>query len=117
MHFAADVASCDHEPPRLKRERQAGNWRQTKSRYKSIDLVGFFSGILSAASVLGTATLTLGPWGDQVSGRTAYTLLTLSSARIRVVCMLASNLAKILQAQADQIAALQGQFAEQRSRA
>ena len=85
--------------------------------YQSIDLVGFFSGILSAASVLGAAALTLGPWGDQVSGRTAYTLLTLSWLVFGMVCMLASNLAKILQAQADQIAALQGQFAEQRSRA
>lgn len=84
--------------------------------YKSIDFVGFFSGLLSAASALGAAALTFGPWGAQPSGQTAYTILTISFLAFGMVSTMANNVAKILEVQADQIAALQRQLAGQRFR-
>jgi hypothetical protein len=85
--------------------------------HKSIDFVGYFSLILTAVSVLGVAALTFGPWGAQPSGGTAYAILTISCAAFGMLSMMAINVAKILLTQADEIAALQQQLSEQRSRA
>jgi hypothetical protein len=80
--------------------------------YKSIDFVGYFSGILSVASMVGTIVLRLGPWAAGPSGETAYMVLTISALAFGMVALMASNVTKILQEQADQIAALQRQIGE-----
>lgn len=85
--------------------------------YKSIDFVALWSLILGGASVLGLVALTFGPWGAQPSGQTAYALLAIGWLAFWMLGLLANNVAKILHAQADQIAALQQQLGEQSFRA
>jgi hypothetical protein len=84
--------------------------------YKSIDFVGFFSLIMSALSVLGLVALTFGPWA-QPSVQTARTMLILSSLAFSMIGTIARNVTALLEAQADQIATLQRQLADQRPEA
>jgi hypothetical protein len=85
--------------------------------YKTIDFVALLSVLFGAAAVLGIVALTFGPWGGRPSGQTAYTILSISWLVFWLIGMLANSAAKILSGQADQIAALERDLAEQRSRA
>ncbi len=85
--------------------------------YKSLDFVAFWSVTLGAASVLGQVALTFGPWSAQRSGPTAYALLAIGWLAFWMIGLLANNVAKILHTQADQIAAVQRQLADQSARA
>ena len=80
--------------------------------FKSIDFVGLCSGIVAAVSVVGAAVLTFGPWGAQQGGQTAYAILMVASLAFWMISEMASGVTKILEEQADHIAALQRQLAE-----
>ena len=80
--------------------------------YKALDFVGFFSLGFAALAVLGLAALTFGPWA-QPANPTARLVLTLSWLAFWMMNTLARNVRALLEAQADQIAALQRQLTEQ----
>ncbi len=79
--------------------------------YKSLDFVGLSSLIFGAISVLGLVALTFGPWA-QPSAPTARLALTLSSLAFWMIATMARSVRALLEAQADQITALQRQLAE-----
>jgi hypothetical protein len=79
--------------------------------HKRIDFVGYFSGLLSVVSVLGNIALNVGPWGARPDGRTASMVLSISFLAFGMVSLMATNVGKILVAQADQIADLRRQLA------
>ena len=81
--------------------------------YKSLDFVGLWSLIMSALSVLGIGALTFGPWADP-SAQPTRLILTFSWFAFWMIGTIARNVRAALEAQADQIAALQRQLAEQR---
>lgn len=80
--------------------------------YKSVRLVGLFSLFMGAVSVLGAAALTFGPWAEP-SAQMTRTFLLVSSVAFSMVGAVANNVVAILERQADQIAALQRQLADQ----
>jgi hypothetical protein len=82
--------------------------------YKSIRFVGFFALIVGCASVLGAAALTFGPWA-QPSQETTRAMLTFCFLAFSMVGTLATNAATIFESQADEIAELRRQVADQRT--
>jgi hypothetical protein len=80
--------------------------------YKSIDLVSFSSLVMSALSVLGLAALTIGPWAQPAP--TARLIFTFAWLAFWMINTIARNVGALLEAQADHIATLQRQLAEQR---
>ena len=80
--------------------------------YKSLDFVGMFSLIFGALSVLGLVALTFGPWAQPAP--MARTFLTVSLLVFWMIGAVARNVRALLEAQADQIAALQRQVSEPR---
>ena len=81
---------------------------------KSIRFVGFFALIFGLAAVLGAAALTFGPWA-QPSADTPRAMLMACFLIFSMVGTVATNVATILESQADEIAELRRQVAEQRS--
>ena len=84
--------------------------------HKGIDFVGFVSLVAMAGSVLGLVAVTFGPWKEQPSGSTLYAILSFTLLTFSMLGTLTRNVAAILRTQADQIAALQRELVEQRSR-
>ncbi len=85
--------------------------------YKSLDFVGLMSGIMQGLSVLGLVALTVGPWAAQPSAGAARMALTLSALAFWMIATIARNAVALLGAQADQVAELRRQLADQRSAA
>ena len=79
--------------------------------YKIIRFAGFSSGIISAILVLGAVVQTFGPWA-RPSGQRVDVIWMFGWIGFSIVSTVATNVVKILETQADQIADLQRQLAE-----
>lgn len=79
--------------------------------YKSLDFVVVFSGIFAAISALGLVALTFGP-GVQPSAPMGRMVLTFSLLAFSMIATVARNVRALIEAQADQITALQRQVTD-----
>ena len=82
--------------------------------YKSIRFVGFVALISGLAAVLGAAALTFGP-SAQPPSDTPRAMLLACFLVFSMLGSVATNAASILESQADEIAELRRQVAEQKS--
>jgi hypothetical protein len=80
--------------------------------YKSIGLVGVFSGIFSAGCAIGIIALNVGPWGKTGDGPAAGAMLAMGFLFFSMLGTIAFNVVSILATHADQIAELRRQLAD-----